>query len=536
MFSFSKGQQTGRRRNSESPEQESPAPPKQQAPLVVPPVVKAAPDKKRTLILGTPSRPDVEKAISLENASSDMRDKRPVDQPDHLSPTDLEEPASLPGTTSPAADLVEPSSRLPEEQLVDRQSTLPPVDLNDEPLLDDVGVEKETERELEDFRAADIYESLDDIDDLDAFEEAQLQKGAGPAPHAGPQVERATSPIDRAERPLLPSEQARLSLREAEEQDPSKPHVAALAASLLPSAPTRPSETPEAGFRRDKAETGLANTQGETSLGKAAAQPAFQTTEDRRPPIDAVHGAKLSSLLKIPTGDEETTADTARPIAPKDDALPRKSSPPDTPRPVLPSAASSQRDIEVEPNSPRKRRRQPAVNIGFLPTLMIAEIPRLRRFAAAMIGDEGTADHLVQETLQQALAEQGELRLDRELYVSLLMILYRLRSDVVKQLDKTQQPTMTRSFSDVLFQRLQGADVEEVREFADAIGKLGEEDRALLLLIGLENLDYRDIATVIKVPAGRVMTKIARAREHLSFALSASADQADRSPIAGDQG
>lgn len=140
-----------------------------------------------------------------------------------------------------------------------------------------------------------------------------------------------------------------------------------------------------------------------------------------------------------------------------------------------------------------------------------------------MIGDEETADQLVQATVQRALADPAELQADRDLSVSLLAILYRQRRDALKQLGQPPASTLTRRFDTVLFQRLTGADRDEIREFATAISSLGEGDRAILLLLALENLDYPDIALVIMVPIGRVLPKIARAREQLHQALKADA-------------
>jgi RNA polymerase sigma-70 factor (ECF subfamily) len=152
---------------------------------------------------------------------------------------------------------------------------------------------------------------------------------------------------------------------------------------------------------------------------------------------------------------------------------------------------------------------------------MIAEVPRLRRFAAAMIGDDEAADQLVQTTCRQALLEPASLPADGDFGVSLLALLYQRRRDARQQPGRPLASAITRRFDSVLFQPLQGADREEMREFADGIGSLAEDERAVLLLIALESLCYRDAALVMMMPTARVMARVAQARERLHQALKA---------------
>jgi RNA polymerase sigma-70 factor, ECF subfamily len=48
-----------------------------------------------------------------------------------------------------------------------------------------------------------------------------------------------------------------------------------------------------------------------------------------------------------------------------------------------------------------------------------------------------------------------------------------------------------------------------------ALGQLPEEQRALILLIGLERLSYADTAKVLRVPASTVRFRLSRARAEL---------------------
>lgn len=59
----------------------------------------------------------------------------------------------------------------------------------------------------------------------------------------------------------------------------------------------------------------------------------------------------------------------------------------------------------------------------------------------------------------------------------------------------------------------------EGRDIAKALSTLVEEQRAVLLLVMLEGLSYREVADIQGVPIGTVMSRLARARAHVKGVL-----------------
>ena len=59
----------------------------------------------------------------------------------------------------------------------------------------------------------------------------------------------------------------------------------------------------------------------------------------------------------------------------------------------------------------------------------------------------------------------------------------------------------------------------EGRDIERALATLVEEQRAVLLLVMLEGLSYREVADIQGVPIGTVMSRLARARAHVKAAL-----------------
>ena len=55
----------------------------------------------------------------------------------------------------------------------------------------------------------------------------------------------------------------------------------------------------------------------------------------------------------------------------------------------------------------------------------------------------------------------------------------------------------------------------ELRDLERAIAKLPEEQRSVILLVGLEGMRYEEVAAVLGVPVGTIRSRLSRGREAL---------------------
>ena len=60
------------------------------------------------------------------------------------------------------------------------------------------------------------------------------------------------------------------------------------------------------------------------------------------------------------------------------------------------------------------------------------------------------------------------------------------------------------------------------------VGRLPVDQRAVLMLAAVEEMRYEEIATVLSIPVGTVMSRLSRAREKLRRALQAHGRVAGR--------
>lgn len=157
---------------------------------------------------------------------------------------------------------------------------------------------------------------------------------------------------------------------------------------------------------------------------------------------------------------------------------------------------------------------KPVLADGYLHDEIIALIPPLRRWARVLTRDVIAADDLLQDCLTRALEKTHLWAPGSDLRAWLFTMLYRrhvshlrwrLRQDHVEMHDS--HPSSVRPPNQLA--RL------ELRDLQRALAKLPEEQRSVILLIGLEGMGYEEAASVVNVPVGTVRSRVARGRESL---------------------
>lgn len=151
-------------------------------------------------------------------------------------------------------------------------------------------------------------------------------------------------------------------------------------------------------------------------------------------------------------------------------------------------------------------------------------IAALRRYARALLGDRIEAEDLVQDCLTRALSRAHLWRPGSDLRAWLFTILHNIHVNNVRS-RHIQVPV-----DDAAFVRINRGltappdqDVRlELRDLARALERLPEEQRQVLLLVGMEGMSYEEAARVVGVPIGTIMSRVARGRDALRRHMSAS--------------
>ena len=157
-----------------------------------------------------------------------------------------------------------------------------------------------------------------------------------------------------------------------------------------------------------------------------------------------------------------------------------------------------------------------------------AAIPRLRRYATALIGDVSEADDLVQDCVERALSRIETLRDPERLTPWLLSILHNLHVSAVRARQRRGIAVAVDGLADDLALSVPAEDRPAVRDFVRCMAALSPEHRQVLLLVSLEGLSYREVTEVLDIPIGTVMSRLARARERLRVLLEGGEDRVVR--------
>lgn len=150
---------------------------------------------------------------------------------------------------------------------------------------------------------------------------------------------------------------------------------------------------------------------------------------------------------------------------------------------------------------------------------LVAAIPRLRRYARVLTGEATRADDLVQDTLARAWEKRGLWQPGSDLRAWLFTVMHNV---FVNQRALARRESLHVSLDgddggeawQIPVRPNQQARVE-LSEVLARVGKLPAEQREVLLLAAVEEMKYGEIAAVLDIPVGTVMSRLSRAREKL---------------------
>jgi RNA polymerase sigma-70 factor (ECF subfamily) len=143
-------------------------------------------------------------------------------------------------------------------------------------------------------------------------------------------------------------------------------------------------------------------------------------------------------------------------------------------------------------------------------------IPALRRYARALLRGVDDPDDLVQETLLRALDNLRSRRRDTEVRPWLFAIMHNLFVSG-RRSARVRRPGMSLDavHEIALSTRSRQEDTLHWQDFMRAFEAIPEDQRQVLLLVAVEDLSYAEVAQVLAIPIGTVMSRLSRGRERL---------------------
>jgi RNA polymerase sigma-70 factor (ECF subfamily) len=142
-------------------------------------------------------------------------------------------------------------------------------------------------------------------------------------------------------------------------------------------------------------------------------------------------------------------------------------------------------------------------------------IPALRRYARALVGDAAQADDLVQDCLERAVSRAHQWRQSGSLRGWLFTIMHNINANQRRSAARTPGLDPIERAENSVGRPGNQIDRLMLQEVVTALGGLSLEQRQVLLLVALEGLRYEEVAQVLGVPIGTVMSRLSRARDRL---------------------
>ena len=163
---------------------------------------------------------------------------------------------------------------------------------------------------------------------------------------------------------------------------------------------------------------------------------------------------------------------------------------------------------------------------------LAALLPRLRRFGLALTGSVTDADDLVQNACERVLRRGEQLREQSRLDAWIYGIMRNLWIDETRSRKVRRHDDMDAAANVI------GDDGEQVvqgtmtlKAVRDVMATLPADQRTVLMLVCVDGLRYAEVAEVLSIPIGTVMSRLARARQDLRDRLQEPAPRAVPAPI-----
>jgi RNA polymerase sigma-70 factor, ECF subfamily len=164
--------------------------------------------------------------------------------------------------------------------------------------------------------------------------------------------------------------------------------------------------------------------------------------------------------------------------------------------------------------------------------LLETEIPRLRRYARALTRDVTRADDLVQSCLTRAVAKQHLWQPGTDLRAWLFTILHNQHVNDVRRAVREGVSVAVDDVAPVLTVGSNAIAALELRDLEAAIARLPQEQRQVILLVGLEGMRYEEVALILRVPVGTVRSRLSRGRDQLRRLMDMTDEQETARPAA----
>ncbi|MEX3951453.1 RNA polymerase sigma factor [Paraburkholderia sp. EG287B] len=169
-----------------------------------------------------------------------------------------------------------------------------------------------------------------------------------------------------------------------------------------------------------------------------------------------------------------------------------------------------------------------------LPGMLPAMIPRLWAFALRLSGDQHDAEDLVQRACLRGLERAHQLQPDTAPLSWMYSIMHSTWINELRARSVRKRASF--EWDDDFLENLpdpvdNGPETQLMHsQIIEAVERLPEAQRVVMLLVAVEGMTYQQAADVLKIPIGTVMSRLSRARQSVGAMFSGAAPKAPPAP------
>jgi len=149
---------------------------------------------------------------------------------------------------------------------------------------------------------------------------------------------------------------------------------------------------------------------------------------------------------------------------------------------------------------------------------VVAQIPQLRCYAHSLTREPERAQDLVQDCLQRAFEKLHLWKQGTNMRAWLFTIMHNIHANAAKRFNtgpqfvSMEQTEHLNNHEPVLDHK---DDALIMQDLEAALRLLSSEHREIIYLVCIEELKYNQVASILDLPLGTVMSRLYRAREQL---------------------
>ncbi|MEW9613971.1 RNA polymerase sigma factor [Shinella sp. S4-D37] len=149
---------------------------------------------------------------------------------------------------------------------------------------------------------------------------------------------------------------------------------------------------------------------------------------------------------------------------------------------------------------------------------ILALLPQLRRYSRSLTRSDAESEDLLQDCVEKALSHRAQWR-----GANIRAWAYRIMTNLHLNARRAvaRRPSVGIEAAKSVAESAPPSDPLARNRLVQALDTLPKEARAVLMLVAVEGRSYQEVADILEVPVGTVMSRLSRARQMLREKLLA---------------